>query len=404
MISLSDLDLEERSSIYRLKIPYRTAHINANQVVIWAGLWSGPGFVLRDKKEQNLISDLLSTLDGLRTIEEVVLAQNKEVQSKALQFLILLIQRSILEKIPTKPANMDISHAEFEQFGNSFRSLSVLTSQSTESVSGRLRNSNVLFIGADSLAMRAALQLGNSGIASLSILDYHEINKSDLSSSILFEKSMMGKNRADVLAQVLNEHHLGTKAVSSSRTEWFSHKDIEQAMKNCTLAIVASNSPDLLLLQRVNDVALKLKKPWLAASLDGLEGVVGPAFFPYESCCFTCYQMRLESNMNNFADYVQYRSASERQPLASRNTNTLSLAGTIDILAGHVSLEVLRWLSIGTSRLAGRILRQDFRSGEIETNDVLKLPRCPSCSLVAEERPNEQIYHTYEHLIKGLNI
>ena len=55
-----------------------------------------------------------------------------------------------------------------------------------------------------------------------------------------------------------------------------------------------------------------------------------------------------------------------------------------DIVAGNASVAAVHYLVRGTSHLLGRVMIIDFGGMRIDTEDVLRLPRCPVC---ASRRP-----------------
>ena len=230
------------------------------------------------------------------------------------------------------------------------------------------------------------------------------VTSNDLGQSLHLRKSDIGQRREKVLVEMLGNRYPEVDLQAVDTSEWFHEHDIRALIEDHDLCLVATDAPLLNVLHRVNRVALALKKPWATVALDGLEGLVGPVFIPGETCCFMCYEMRLESNMANYEGYKTLKSCltdEAQQVHASSLAIPQSITG---LLTGQFSLEILQWLISGYSRLAGKMLRYDLQTGSVQLNTVLKLPRCPECGAGLNRQPNEMIFHTYEQLIREYDI
>ena len=75
----------EMKTVYRFKQPYRAVHKDADQVLIWGGLWSGPGFILQDSHRQGFMSPVLSQINGANTLEKVLGSIDEVLRQKGLQ-------------------------------------------------------------------------------------------------------------------------------------------------------------------------------------------------------------------------------------------------------------------------------------------------------------------------------
>ena len=69
----------------------------------------------------------------------------------------------------------------------------------------KIRNSKIAIVGAGALGNELAKNLAFSGIGKLTIIDYDEIENSNLSKSIFFEKGDIGKPKSQVLAKKIKK-------------------------------------------------------------------------------------------------------------------------------------------------------------------------------------------------------
>lgn len=69
----------------------------------------------------------------------------------------------------------------------------------------KIRNSSVVIIGAGALGNELAKNLAFSGVGKLTIIDYDEIENSNLSKTVFFKESDIGKPKAQVITEKIKE-------------------------------------------------------------------------------------------------------------------------------------------------------------------------------------------------------
>lgn len=148
------------------------------------------------------------------------------------------------------------------------------------------------------------------------------------------------------------------------------------------------------LLHRINDLAHEHGVPWVPGRVLGTDGFVGPTVVPGESACYRCFHRRLLANGEDVAGTLAYERAVESSGPAAHDLPTAFSR----IVAGYVSTEVVRHVASGLGNLVGRLAYHDFLSMSLETNDVLKLPRCETCGRRGDGRPARQRFVTLDDL------
>jgi thiazole/oxazole-forming peptide maturase SagC family component len=375
---------------YRLHPAYHLAVIDPNKVIVRTGVWSGQSMVFRDAKETGILAAVMTALDGTH-VTEAILNEYHEHRESVAELLTTLLAKSIIDAVP------DASAASVpETLAASLNFLSMISRQPADVTSGRLREAHVAVFGTGALGSRLAAQLAQSGIGALTLADARAVTATDLQTSMLFPAAHDGVNRADSLAKVLNSRFPATavRSISDVSTE-----TARQIMAEATLAVAAFDTPDPSLYHMLNKVALAARKPWSLVTLDAMTGLIGPMIVPFESPCYACYEMRLESNLLAYDPYVAAKNA-----VLAHTGGFIGLSGMADMLAGLAGYDAIRFVTTGYSLVTGKLLRFDFQNAGVETNDILKLPRCPACGKAARGKANQVALFTLDRLVEELGV
>lgn len=161
-----------------------------------------------------------------------------------------------------------------------------------------------------------------------------------------------------------------------------------EAVEAADLLICAVDRPRPDLLSDLNRRAHDAETAWLVGQIHGLDGFVGPTVFPGETACYECFRERMLANVafGNDAypsDYAEKATAMGLLPLAQ-------------ILAGYLTLDAFHLLVDDVGFTAGSVLHFDFFDFSVESNEVLKLPRCDACG---RDPSSPQRFVTVEQLV-----
>jgi hypothetical protein len=85
-------------------------------------------------------------------------------------------------------------------------------------------------------------------------------------------------------------------------------------------------------------------------------------------------------------EYLTYKEALDDPSLGFEH---LTFPAYIEVAAGMAAIAAARYLVTGKSFLVGRSLRFDFERLSVDTEEILRLPRCPAC---APYRPYRHAY------------
>ena len=137
------------------------------------------------------------------------------------------------------------------------------------------------------------------------------------------------------------------------------------------------------LFNTLNDYCQSKGIRWLTAVLNGPQARIGPTFIPHQTACYTCLKARLNSNSDDdVADRAFDLQLKTQDEPSQGELDPFTLA-----IAGQLALETIRLLA-GTSEptTIGRLYRFDAYTPETEAHNVLRVPRCESCSKTATLR------------------
>lgn len=252
----------------------------------------------------------------------------------------------------------------------------------------RLTDARVVQVGAGYLGSRIAEELVRLQIGELTLLDDRSMQSAELDRRFFqLPPRLVQTGRSYVGSVVEHLQQGGDTRVLGQHVSVLDKDALRAALASAHLVVVAAESMSLRLMHTVNEVALELRKPWLAVQMDGSEAFVGPLFVPGESACYNEFQLQHEASSGAVKDeYLTYKEALNSPELRFEH---LSLPPFVQTACGFAATAVMRFLSTGKCFLLGRCLRIDFERLSVDTEEVLRLPRCPACS------PYKPYRHTY---------
>ena len=147
----------------------------------------------------------------------------------------------------------------------------------------KLRSARVLVIGAGALGNEILKNLALLGFANIVIVDLDSIEASNLSRSILYRSSDVGRRKADVAAEAVRNifpaaqvHPITANVVHGLGLGLFSWADV-------VLAGLDNREARLW----INRACWKMNKPWIDGAIEGINGVAR-VFVPGKPPCYEC--------------------------------------------------------------------------------------------------------------------
>jgi bacteriocin biosynthesis cyclodehydratase domain-containing protein len=134
------------------------------------------------------------------------------------------------------------------------------------------------------------------------------------------------------------------------------------------LLVACADGPAYAFFDGVNRACLESRTRWLHVCVNGTTGFLGPTVLPGQTCCYTCFGLRMQAH------------APELEVYRAQPADEGALAPLASALAAEAALEVARLLTaFAPAATVGRLVEVTATSPLRHAHDVLKAPRCPAC-------------------------
>ena len=144
--------------------------------------------------------------------------------------------------------------------------------------------------------------------------------------------------------------------------------------------IACAESPAFSFFNSVNSACLASGTRWLRVLMSATSAQLGPTIVPHQTACHTCLDLRSRAHQRDLDGYLAYRAHLE----SVGPTDEGSIAPFRSAVAGQVALEITRLLvGFAPPVTPGRFYELSVASPVAIAHDVLRVPGCPSCG-----RPN----------------
>lgn len=282
--------------------------------------------VCEGRANRRLLPALLPLLDGSRTVADIATALGDTVAPAVANALGVLAERGLLTEGPPPAEETPASTAETARF----LAATSPADQPVAHVRDLIEAARIGIVGAGALSAEIARLLRRSGAGELERLGWSPA-----------EEAAPGETDLVIVTPAPDEAH--------RLPEW-------------------------------NERALERRCAWLhVVPFDGRLATVGPLFLPWQTCCYECYVLRRRANSELGEDFWML----ERQP-----ANQLVAPSVLATIAGIAVTVALRWIAAGDRTLAGCFHAVEQRQILALTHHrVLRVPRCPRCSPVADLAP-----------------
>jgi adenylyltransferase/sulfurtransferase len=221
----------------------------------------------------------------------------------------------------------------------------------------RLRASSAVVVGAGGLGSPAALYLAAAGVGRLGLVDFDDVDVTNLQRQILYGTSDVGQPKLDAARRRLEDANPHVRVEThATRLAPENAKDILGAYD-----VVVDGTDNFPTRYLVNDAAVLLAKPYVYGSIFRFEGQVS-VFWPGRGPCYRCL----------FPE----------PPLAGE-VPSCAEGGVLGVLPGVVgslqAAEAIKLLLGRGTPLVGRLLVVDVLAGRFRELELRRDPRCPAC-------------------------
>ncbi|HOJ34729.1 MAG TPA: HesA/MoeB/ThiF family protein [Candidatus Hydrogenedentes bacterium] len=219
----------------------------------------------------------------------------------------------------------------------------------------KLRESRVAVVGLGGLGSPLCLYLAAAGIGTLGLIDADVVELSNLQRQVLHATSRIGKKKTESAAEVLQALNPEVNLVLVDRR--VTAETAEGILENYDVVAEATDNFESKFL--INDVCLRMKKPFATA---GILGLSGQAQFvvPGKTPCLRCLFPQV--------------------PRGTPTTAELGVLGAVPGILGSLeALEIIRWV-VGLWQPredgSGRLHGVDGVSMSLRTLTVRRRPDC----------------------------
>ena len=230
----------------------------------------------------------------------------------------------------------------------------------------RLKNSRVLIVGVGGLGSPVALYLAAAGVGTLGLVDFDEVDITNLQRQILHGTEEIGKPKLESAKRRISSVNPNVQIVKHS-CRLDSHNALETLENYDVVVDGTDNFPTRYL---VNDACVLLGKPNVYGSIFRWEGQVS-VFAKDEGPCYRCLF---------------------REPPPPGLVPNCAEAGVLGVLPGVVgslqALEVIKLILDEGDSLVGRLLI--FDALELKWREV-KLKRNPDCPVCGDEPTQKEL-------------
>ena len=218
-----------------------------------------------------------------------------------------------------------------------------------------LKNAKVLVVGAGGLGCPVVMYLGAAGVGNITIIDGDSVSQSNLHRQVLYAFSDIGKPKASVAADRVKQNNPFISV--SDITTHLSASNIDELIAKVDIVLDCTDNFATRLL--LNEACLAHRKPWVYASVLGLEGQL--ALFMPSSACFRCVFPDLPT------DIADCNSAGVLS----------TLPGLVGLLQANTCLEYL--LNPQQENLS-RLHLFSGKNNQIRSISLQQNPQCDACA------------------------
>jgi sulfur-carrier protein adenylyltransferase/sulfurtransferase len=228
----------------------------------------------------------------------------------------------------------------------------------------RLRRAKVLLVGAGGLGAPAALYLAAAGVGELGLVDFDDVDISNLQRQVLYSSSDVGRPKLEAAKSRLESLNPGVRVVPIS-THLSSENALEVLRPYDVVVDGTDNFPTRYL---VNDACVLLGKPLVYGSIYRFEGQAS-VFDAQRGPCYRCLYP---------------------EPPPPDTVPSCAEGGVLGVLPGLIGViqatEAVKLILGRGEPLIGRLLLYDALAMGFRELEVRKDPKCVLCSPTATQK------------------
>lgn len=333
------------------------------------------------------ISQLLSALDGVSTLEAILARLNLEVDSEELFELLAFLKEQglIVERAAYSPAN-DLVSIRYDRqlnfIGDWLKDGDALSAQKN------LAEKKVAIFGVGAIGGTIAIALARAGIKKFVLIDPKKVSNSDRMRHYYFNKKHIGKYKTESLSNYL-QRVASDIDVSIFNEKLLPNTNLSSMIDSVDLAVNCADEPYIgHTTLKLGRALWEMKTPmYVGGGFDAHLMSTGEFIIPGMTACADCYSNTFRLALKNWKPiYVVHQSSS-----AIEKSNVDD--GLIDggpggcsamslFSASYAGMQILRYLcgikdGVSTFSVRGEYL---FNQGKMTKVSLVKQGECRVCS------------------------
>lgn len=221
----------------------------------------------------------------------------------------------------------------------------------------KLKQAKVLLIGVGGLGCAAAQYLGAAGVGELTLVDFDQVELSNLQRQILHSTNNIGDNKAESGQQTVRAINPEIKV--NAITVKLTGESLEQAVAGHDLVVDCCDN--LATRVALNKACFALKTPLVSGAAIRMEGMVSCFDYQSDSPCYQC-----------FSDLFG------EQQLSCMEAGVLS--PMVGIIGSIQAAEAIKMLTGIGKPLVGRVLMADILTMSFREMKLNKSSKCIICN------------------------
>ena len=275
---------------------------------------------------------LIAALDGARTREALEDEFGREAVTE------LLAQLEMLGVVEDAADDDLIADEVMERFDRQLRYFSDVSEAgpTPSQCQERLEGARVAVLGVGGLGGWSALALACIGIGEMLLVDFDEVELSNLNRQVLYSEGDLGRPKAEAAAERLASFNARMRVnVMAKRLE--SEAEVTATIEGYDVVIDAVDWPAHDIEHWVNSACFSTGVPFIAMSHSPPIARVGPFYVPGATGCYACQEISYRRSYPLFDVAVEQRRA-KPSPAAT-------LGPACSLIGGQVALDIMHHLT-----------------------------------------------------------
>lgn len=345
----------------------------------------------------NLLSSVLSLVDGEHSVEEIVRALSPFDEERVLAVLDELARSGVLEDAAQRDTR-GLSEEELDRYRDQLTFFSLFSGSSRPEVTAeqaplpldavdyqkKLKQASVVVYGLGRLGSQLVRSLTLAGVGRIVGVDDGHVTAQEAGSDAWFEAQHVGLPRGGALGELVGA---ANSSVDFAVVEDLpSPNDLADLVAESVFAVLCTDHFDVAQYDVFNRACLESETEWTSCRVAGFEFEIGPTVIPHQTPCYRCFDLRRKSNLTS---YDEYATLEPHWPAISRSAGALAITPGI----GLAALEAIKALThFAEPATYAHLHTLNLLTLEARLHPILKIPRCTHCGRSSQPRPTIHVW------------